>query len=456
MGPAPATPRRRALMGLQFFPRGGSAQVVRSLARALPEHGWDVTIASGSVSVPGRPGDARAFFAGLDVRPVDFTAALTLDDPLRGDPPLHPSYEDRPGEPDRVFARVDDELYELQVAAWADALAAAGAADADVLHLHHLTPLHEAARRVAPDVPVVGHLHGTETLMLDAIDQGPPPGWTHAAAWRDRMRGWAARCARLIVLTPPEVDHAAHALSLPADRFVPVPNGVDVRRFDRRPVDRVAHWRRYLVDDPRGWRPGGEAGGVGYDADVLEQFAEGVVLLYVGRYTEVKRVELLIRAHARARPRMHRPAPLVLVGGFPGEWEGRHPIEVIEEVGSPDVFLAGWHEQEELPDSLNAADLLVLPSVRERFGQVLVEAMACGVPPVAVDRMGPATIVDDGETGWLVPPDDEQALADALVAAVDDDTERRRRGGLSRTAARDRYSWVALAGRVAETYAAVS
>ena len=56
--------------------------------------------------------------------------------------------------------------------AWARALERAGAADADVLHLHHLTPLNEAAARVAPDVPVVGHLHGTELLMLEAIAGG--------------------------------------------------------------------------------------------------------------------------------------------------------------------------------------------------------------------------------------------------------------------------------------------
>ena len=53
------------------------------------------------------------------------------------------------------------------------------------------------------------------------------------------------------------------------------------------------------------------------------------MLLYVGRYTEVKRIPLLIRAHARARERFDRPAPLVLLGGFPGEWEGEHPLEVV-------------------------------------------------------------------------------------------------------------------------------
>ena len=59
--------------------------------------------------------------------------------------------------------------------AWARALQSAGAAHADVLHLHHLTPLYEAAARVAPGVPIVGHLHGTELLMLEAIEARPAP-----------------------------------------------------------------------------------------------------------------------------------------------------------------------------------------------------------------------------------------------------------------------------------------
>src|SRR3954452_20772360 len=149
-----------------FFPRGGSAHVARALAEALPAYGWDVTILSGSLGGRG-VGEAERFYAGLDVRPVDFAA---------GDAPMHPSYEDRAGAPDPVFAAVDDGAYEDHVAAWARALERAGAPAFDVLHLHHLTPLHEAAARVAPGVPVVAHLHGTELLMLERIAGGAPPG----------------------------------------------------------------------------------------------------------------------------------------------------------------------------------------------------------------------------------------------------------------------------------------
>ena len=211
------------------------------------------------------------------------------------------------------------------------------------------------------------------------------------------------------------------------------------------------------MEEPRGWDESGRPGSVSYSEAELAPFAAGgPVLLYVGRYTEVKRVPLLIRAHARARERFAQPAPLVLLGGFPGEWEGEHPLEAVRASGNPDVFLAGWRGHDDLPDGLNAADLLVLPSVREQFGAVIVEAMACGLPALAVNAYGPAEIVDAGETGWLVPPDDEEALAAALVEAVNGEAERRRRGERAYEVARGRYSWPALATGLAQVYAEVA
>jgi glycosyltransferase involved in cell wall biosynthesis len=440
---------RRVISASLFFPRGGSAHVLRALAERLPGEGWDVTVVCGTRHDCGGHGDAHRFYRGLDVHAVDFTEALAADDPMDppgGAAPMHPSFEDRPDAPDRVFARLDDAQFERQVDAWAQALREAGAARADVLHLHHLSPLNEAAQRVAPGVPVVGHLHGTELLMLERIADGPPEGWAHADAWAKRMRRWARRCTRLVLLSETQVERARELLGIDPSLCTVVGNGYDPELFGRGEVDRAAVWRRALVDDPRGWRPGGDEGSVSYAAEDLAAFAEHPVLLYVGRFTEVKRVGLLIAAHARAG----LEAPLVLVGGHPGEWEGEHPQDAIERTGARNVFLAGWHDHDELPDLLHAADALVLPSVREQFGQVLVEAMACGLPCVAVDRYGPAHIVRDGETGWLVEPDDEAALAGALAEVAGDAGERRRRGAAAREDARERFSWPALAAELAE------
>ena len=106
------------LFGVVLLPRG-SAQVTRALARALPETGWRMTVATGSLGEPGDPTHAGSFYSGIDIAAVDYSPALQLADPLAALVPFQPSYEDRPAGPDRVFAAVDDAAYERLVAAWA-------------------------------------------------------------------------------------------------------------------------------------------------------------------------------------------------------------------------------------------------------------------------------------------------------------------------------------------------
>src|SRR5205085_5585182 len=113
-------------MAVIFFPRGGSAQVMRYLARSLPQSGWRPTVLTGSLGVAGDPSNAETFYSGIDIRAVDYTASARADDPLAADPPFQPSYEDRRGASDRVFAAVDDEAYERLVAFWERQLADAG------------------------------------------------------------------------------------------------------------------------------------------------------------------------------------------------------------------------------------------------------------------------------------------------------------------------------------------
>ncbi len=181
-------------------------------------------------------------------------------------------------------------------------------------------------------MPVLGHVHGTELLMLERIAAG-------RAAELDPRRGLGRADLRLggglradRRQQPEGLERAAAVLDLDPERFVCVPNGFDPS-FAPRQIDRRAHWRRHLVERPQGWRPGAAPGSVAYEEADLEAL-EGTVLLYVGRFTEVKRLPLLIEAYARARPRFAGPAALVLLGGYPGEWEGEHPIETIERLGA--------------------------------------------------------------------------------------------------------------------------
>src|SRR5437868_8708482 len=108
-----------------FYPRGGSSHAARALSSGLRERGWAVTLVAGSRSDLGPHTDAREFYG--EVQAVDFAPSLATDEPLQHqDRPLHPSYEDRPGAPDRVFASLDDLDYERQVRAWCSELSRAG------------------------------------------------------------------------------------------------------------------------------------------------------------------------------------------------------------------------------------------------------------------------------------------------------------------------------------------
>jgi glycosyltransferase involved in cell wall biosynthesis len=259
------------------------------------------------------------------------------------------------------------------------------------------------------------------------------------------------------VIVPPGAEpEVASLLRLDRSRLHGLPSGVELERFRPRPLTgkaRQAFWRRWLVQDPHGWDEHGTPGSIAYREGDLAAFGSEPVLLYLGRFTAVKRLPLLIRTHQLLQARFGRDLPLVLVGGHPGEWEGEHPAATIRREGARNVFLAGWRLHEQLPEALNAADLLVLPSVAEAFGLALVEAMACGVPVIACDAHGPAEIVREGKTGWLIPPDDKQALAEALGEAVADPVERRRRGARAATDAAERFGWKSIATPMTELYA---
>ncbi len=92
--------------------------------------------------------------------------------------------------------------------------------------------------------------------------------------------------------------------------------------------ERRTPFRRWLVDDPRGWQETTVAGTVAYrepDRDrLLGGDGDAIVLIFVGRFTAAKRVPWLIHASARARPRFHQATSLVLSAGHPREWEGEH------------------------------------------------------------------------------------------------------------------------------------
>jgi glycosyltransferase involved in cell wall biosynthesis/predicted metal-dependent phosphoesterase TrpH len=158
-----------------------------------------------------------------------------------------------------------------------------------------------------------------------------------------------------------------------------------------------------------------------------------VRVLYAGRLTKEKGVDLLADAFLAARARDPR-LELVLAGGGPEEQALRARL------GGAARFL-GWLEGEELARAYADSDVFLFCSQTDTFGQVVLEAQASGLPVVAVEAGGPAELIADGRTGLLCPPR-PSALADALtvLAGSRNARERLARGGLG--AVRER-SWEA-------------
>jgi glycosyltransferase involved in cell wall biosynthesis len=138
-------------------------------------------------------------------------------------------------------------------------------------------------------------------------------------------------------------------------------------------------------------------------------FPGEINVLYAGRLTSEKGAGLLADAFDAARaqdPRLH----LVLAGGGPEEHELRARL------GDNATFL-GWLAGQELAQAYASADAFLFASRTDTFGQVILEAQASGLPVVAVDVGGPASLISDGDTGLLAAPE-PAALAQALLTLV--------------------------------------
>ena len=136
-------------------------------------------------------------------------------------------------------------------------------------------------------------------------------------------------------------------------------------------------------------------------------------MVAIGRFSEQKGMLLLVQALALAAPR----APdlhLTLVGD--GELRGAIEAEIARHALADRVRLTGWLDEAGVRAELAAAHALVLPSFAEGLPMVVMEAMAAGRPVLATAIAGVPELVVPGQTGWLVPAGDADALAEGMVA----------------------------------------
>jgi glycosyltransferase involved in cell wall biosynthesis len=285
-----------------------------------------------------------------------------------------------------------------------------------VLHAHCGYPdaVGAALAARALDVPLVVTVHGSD---INAS--------ARQALLRPQIR-WALRHARRVVaVSRPLQDEVARLTARAPERLACIPcAGFHPDAFHPRPRDEA----RARLGVPPGER----------------------VVLFVGHLVPVKGLDVLVEAWARRRAHGRAGAErLVLVGE--GAERGRLERRAREAQVADSVQFVGPLAQSGVADWLAASDLLCLPSRSEGSPNVVVEALASGIPVVASRVGGVPDLVRDGVTGLLVPPGDAQALAAALAAAL----ERRWEPQALAQSVRG-LTWSAVAARNEELLAGVA
>jgi glycosyltransferase involved in cell wall biosynthesis len=300
-------------------------------------------------------------------------------------------------------------------AAPAAALAPVLARRADLVHAHlgedlAVLPLAFLAAR-GRRLPVVVTVHASPAHTVRPRDART----ALVAGLGGPIERWAERrAAATIVLTQRMADRVASVA------------GADRVRVMRRGVDRAA----FAAPGP----------------DPFPELTGRPRVVFLGRLARSKGVDTLVEAAARLRA---PGAQIVLVGDGPARGE----VEAaVRRRGLGDrVHITGFVPHHRTPAVLAAADLLVLPSVYEELGTVLVEALQVGLPAVASRVGGIPEVVEHEVNGLLVPPGDPAALAAAMDRVLGDAEVAARLAAGARERAAD-YDWEHVADAVRALY----
>jgi D-inositol-3-phosphate glycosyltransferase len=291
---------------------------------------------------------------------------------------------------------------------------------ADVVHANYfLSGLVAHRIKHELEIPFVSTFHTLAKVKAEGGDLEP--------AWRHRAEHEIIECADAICVSCTEEESQFRRLyGNPKGRIEIVAPGVEHAFFA--PGDRLG--ARRALDLP----------------------ADAPVLLFVGRIQPLKAPDLAVRALAQ----LGRPdALLLIVGGASGQDGGSEVASLhalVAELGvSNQVMFVPPQPHHILSTYYRAADVVIVPSRSESFGLVALEASACGIPVVAAGVGGLLTLVDHGETGYLVADRNPGVFAHYLREIIDHPVHAAALGhrGAERAT---RYTWGFAAARLRRLY----
>lgn len=288
----------------------------------------------------------------------------------------------------------------------------------DILHLHGFSAKSMLGLLAA-------RLLGRRTVLTVHTAGYDDPG-SQRRRRLSALRLWLYRGADRFVAVSPGLRHCCLEEALPSDRVLEIPNGVDCARF----------------------RPARDAEEKATVRATLGLPGDRPVILFVGFFSRDKGPHVAVETWNRLRGQ-GRDAVLVMAGSTDPAY---HEVDaqLVERIrlhrASPDGRLRLVEQAADIALYYRAADIFLLPSLREGCPLALLEAMASGLPCVAF-RLEGATdaLITSGEDGLLVPVGDVDAFAAATASVLTDTAAARRLGAAARHTAEARHTVEAMA-----------
>lgn len=283
----------------------------------------------------------------------------------------------------------------------------------DLIHCHTIFPDGNAGVRLGKhfQVPVVSTIHGSDIMLYPKRSKG---------VYQQTL--YALKESNQVITVSKRLQKEAKKIYRDV-RIQTVYNGFDPERFQR--GDQVkARKRLGLPTDKK-------------------------ICLFIGNLYPVKGLSYLLQAFSKVAEQTDQ-ARLVLVG------DGKLLSSLQREANSLGidsvVSFMGRRPYDEIPTWLQSADVMVLSSLSEGLPSILLESMACGRPMVATDVGGIAEILEDGQTGILVPPKNADQLAEALIRLMVNQPDQLHRMGEKAYQASQAFTWAKHAKKMVSIY----
>ncbi|MCL1834770.1 MAG: glycosyltransferase family 4 protein [Oscillospiraceae bacterium] len=392
----------RVLM-INHFPIAGSGSgtYTRNIAVHLMKKGHEVCIVmpENTVHFNGVPGAV--------IYPVFFS----YDEPIRDALPFNfPCFTTHPRSL-TTFFDLDDGQFEAYLNAFRQTIAkAVKEFRPDVIHGQHVWVLSWLARETG--LPYVITAHGTDLM-----------GYQKTSRFRKYADEAAAGAKHIITISNDNDALVRELFPASADKAVFMRNGYDPERFfpERVPQERLLP---------------------SFDINPLKK-----LVLFTGKLTYFKGVDILLEA-ARLYEG-ERPGEIVTILAGEGELSAQLKKQA-RDYKLQNVHFLGFLDISELRNLYSSADVSIVPSRREPFGLVAVEALACGCPVVATNQGGLPDIINS-DVGTLVDVDDAFGLSSAILKELSrDDVEQRRKNAAKY--AFDTYAQDSLIGSLVELF----